>query len=410
MSGGVERVIVVGGGLAGLRSVQSLREQGYVGRLALLGAEPHSPYDRPPLSKEFLSGDVDDPTLPADWAELDVERLLGRHATGVRPGVVDTDSGELAFDGLVIATGATPIRLPGEGRQRTLRTVDDARSLRAALRPGLHLAIVGAGWIGAEVATAAARARCRVTVVEAGPAPLGGGIGAIMGAYTRRWYEESAIDLRLNTAVEAAVDGGLALAGGEFLPADEVLTAVGVRPETRWLAGSGLATDAATGGAVAVDEWLRASLPGVCAVGDCAAWWSRRFGARLRVEHWDNALRAPSVATATLLNGRPGSGGGEAPEPYDPVPYFWSAQHGRMLQYAGHHEGADGVVWRGDPGDEGWGVCWTRGGALVAILGVDRHRDVTQGRRLIGSGKPLDLERLADPDVPVKKAVIASAA
>lgn len=390
----MERIVVVGGGLAGLQSVQALREQGYEGHLALVGSEPHRPYDRPPLSKELLAGDVDDSTLEADWDELDVELLLGHRATKLRPGAVDTEAGPLDFDGLIVATGASPVRVPGDGAQRTLRTVDDARSLRAALRPGARIAIVGAGWIGAEVATVAAAAGCRVTVVEAGPAPLAGNVGAEVGRHTQRWYHEAGIELLLETPVEAVVDGGLALEGRPFLPADEVLSAVGVRPDVGWLAGSGLDV----GGAVPVDERLRTSLPQVCAAGDCAAWWSPRFGTRLRVEHWDNALRAPHVAATTLL-------GGDAV--HDPVPYFWSHQHGRMLQYAGHHGGADEMLWRGDP-REHWAVCWLREGALVAILVVDRPRDLMQARRVIARDQPVDRERLADPDVAVKTAAARS--
>lgn len=387
----MERIVVVGAGLAGLQSVQALREQGYEGRLTLVGSEPHRPYDRPPLSKELLAGDVDDSTLEADWDELDVELLLGHCATKLRPGAVDTEAGSLDYDGLIVATGASPARVPGNGAQRTLRTVDDARSLRAALRPGARIAIVGAGWIGAEVATVAAAAGCRVTVVEAGPAPLAGGVGAEIGRYTERWYRDAGIELLLETPVEAVVDGGLSLEGRPFLPADEVLTAVGVRPDVGWLAGSGLDVD----GAVAVDERLRTTLPQVCAAGDCAAWWSPRFGTRLRVEHWDNALRAPHVAAATLL-------GGDAV--HDPVPYFWSHQHGRMLQYAGHHGVADEMLWRGNPAGDQWSVCWLRDGALVAILVVDRPRDLMQARRVIAAGQPVDRERLADPAVAVKAA------
>ncbi len=387
---------MVGAGLAGLRSVQALREQGYEGRVTLLGAEPHLPYDRPPLSKELLTGEVDDATIEADWDALDVEFRPGRVARKLRPGVVDTDEAPLDFDGLVVATGASPLRLPedGSGRavQRTLRTVDDARALRTALRPGARIVIIGAGWIGAEVATAAAAAGCRVTVVEAAPAPLSGNVGAEIGRYTERWYAETGAELRLSTAVEAVTEDGVALAGGSLLPADEVLTAVGVRPDVGWLAGSDVHTD----GAVVVDERLRTSTPRVCAVGDCAAWWSPRFGARLRVEHWDNALRAPSVAAATLL-------GGEAV--HDPVPYFWSVQHGRMLQYVGYHGLADEIVWRGDPAGEQWSVCWLQQGTLVAVLAVDRPRDLMQARRAIRSPGELDRERLADPAVPLKQAV-----
>ncbi|MQA86898.1 MAG: NAD(P)/FAD-dependent oxidoreductase [Streptosporangiales bacterium] len=385
----MERIVVAGAGLGGLRSVEALRRRGYTGRVTVIGAERHLPYDRPPLSKAVLSGKVDDTTLEADWDEPDVELLLGRRVIGLRDGVVETDAGSLDLDGLVIATGASPVRLTG-GPYRVLRTIDDALALRAVLRPGLRLAIVGAGWIGAEAATAAAAAGCAVTVVEAAPAPLATAVGPEVGARTVRWYRESGIDLRLNVGVEAIEPGGLTLSDGDPLPADEVLVAVGVRPEVGWLAGSGLALD----DGVVVDEKL-AARPGVVAVGDCAAWWSPRFGCRLRVEHWDTALNSPETAAATLLG---------ADDAYDPVPYFWSEQHGRMLQYAGYHSVGEELIWRGDPDGDQWTACWLREGVLVGILTVDRPRDLLQGRRLIGAGGPVDRDRLADPSIPVRDA------
>lgn len=389
----MDRVIIVGGGLAGLRTVEALRAQGYAGGLTLVAAEPYPPYDRPPLSKAVLRGETDDTTVTADWAALGCELLLGRRATGLGEDL-ETTEGPLGFDGLVIATGATPIRLPGDGPQHVLRTVDDARTLRSGLRPGARLVIVGAGWIGAEVATAAAAAGCRVTVVEAADAPLAGAVGAEVGSRTAGWYAEAGVELRHGLKVASVGPGGLALAGGGSVEADIVVTGVGVRPETAWLEGSGLALE----NGVAVDERLRTGRPGVFAVGDCAAWWSPRFERRLRVEHWDTALNAPDVAAANLLGGERG---------YDAVPYFWSEQFGRMVQYAGHHPVADVMVWRGDPGAERWAVCWLSGDRLVAILTVNRPRDLLQGRRAIAAGARVDAGRIADPDVAVKAAVRA---
>jgi 3-phenylpropionate/trans-cinnamate dioxygenase ferredoxin reductase component len=384
-------VIIVGGGLAGLRTAETLRAQGYEGGLTLVGAEPHAPYDRPPLSKAVLRGETDDTTLSADLGALGCEALLGRRATGLGDDL-ETTEGPLPFDGLVLATGATPVRLPGDGPQHVLRTVEDARALRAALRPGARLVIVGAGWIGAEVATAAAAAGCRVTVAEAADAPLAGALGAEAGARTAAWYAEAGVELRHGVKAASVEAGGLELAGGGSLEADLVLTGIGVRPEVGWLAGSGL--DLESG--VVVDEGLRASRPGVFAVGDCAAWWSPRFGRRLRVEHWDTALNAPEVVAANLL------GGDRA---YDAVPYFWSEQFGRMVQYAGHHPVADRTLWRGDPDSDHWTLCWLAGDRLVGVLTVNQPRDLVQGRRLITSGAEVDAGRLADPEVPVKATV-----
>jgi 3-phenylpropionate/trans-cinnamate dioxygenase ferredoxin reductase component len=387
----VDRVLVVGAGLAGLQTAVALRGQGYAGALTLVGAEPVPPYDRPPLSKALMAGEVDDTTLDADWDGLDVTRLLGRRATGLpAEGVLATDAGEVGYDRLVLATGASPVRLPGAETALTLRTHDDALTLRARLRPGARLVIVGAGWIGAEVATAAVRAGVRVTVVEAMPAPLASALPAWCGERMLPWWSD--VDLRLGAAVAAVEADAVHLSDGERVAADTVLVAVGARPETAWLGGSGL--DLTSRGAVAVDGGLRTSLPGVLAVGDCAAWESERYATRMHVEHWDNALRAPATAAANLLGGD---------ERYDPVPYFWSEQWGRMVQYAGHHPAGERVVRR--DGDDGrWAAFWLAGDRLVAALTVDRPRDLVQARHLMESARPVDAALLADPGVAVKAA------
>lgn len=386
-----ERVVVVGGGLAGARTAEALRAAGYPGRLTLVGAEPHLPYDRPPLSKTVLSGALTDTTLAVPYADLDVELLLNRRATELGDGVLETDDGRLDFDRLVVATGSRPILLPG-GNGRTLRTVEDAAAMRAALQPGARIVIVGAGWIGAEVATAAVAAGCRVTVAEAGPAPLAGALGADVGAMTVPWYAEAGVELLLDTAVAGVEPSSVVLSNGAVLAADCVLVGIGVRPDVGWLAGSGVRIDRG----VAVDEHLGSSLPGVSAVGDAAAWQSRRFGRRLSVEHWDNALHAPAVAAANVL------GGGAI---YDPVPYFWSEQFGRMLQYAGHPGNADTFLWRGDPAAREWTGCWLRDGVLEAVVTVDRPRDLLQARRAIATRLPVDAARLAAPDIPIRMAL-----
>ena len=440
------QVVIAGGGLAGLRTVEELRARDFDGPITMIAAESRPPYDRPPLSKqalsgqalsrqalsgdvlleEVLAGEPDaakisaelDTTLDADFTALGVDLRLGEPATGLElagapgrdatggsgqpggpdgpGGVVRTARAAYPFDRLVVATGAEPVALPGPGRQRFLRTHEDAQELRARLRPGVRLVIVGAGWIGAELATAAAARGCHVVVVEAGPAPLAGAIGAEVGAQTVPWYAAAGVELRTSQAVEAVREGGLALTGGGWLAADEIVTAVGVRPAVGWLAGSGLRLD----NGVAADEHLRTSAPGVYAVGDCASFLSRRWGRRLRFEHWDVALQAPRVAAANILG---------ADEVYDPVPYSWSEQFGRMMQYAGYHADADRLVWRGPgPGSPGpWTACWLSESRLVALLAVDRPRDLIQGRRVIASGAPVDPALLTDPAVPLKNATMS---
>jgi 3-phenylpropionate/trans-cinnamate dioxygenase ferredoxin reductase subunit len=397
---GPGRIVVAGAGLAGLRVVEELRARGYAGEVTLIGAEGRPPYDRPPLSKRLMAGELDDTTLRDDVAALGVRLRLGESATGLdggtggqAGGVLRTDRGEHGFDRLVLATGAVPVALPGPGPQRFLRTLDDALALRALLRPGLRLAIVGAGWIGAELATAAAARGCQVTVVEAAAAPLAAGLGAEIGAHTAPWYEAAGVELRLGQPVATVQPGGLELAGGGWLAADEIVTAVGVRPAVGWLEGSDIALDHG----VAVDELLRASVPGVYAAGDCMAFWSPRYQRRLRTEHWDVALRAPAVVAGNLLGGA---------EPYDPVPYFWSEQFGRMVQFIGFHGGADQLVLRGDPAGARWGAGWLAGSVLVALLAVDVPRDLAQGRRLIEAAAQVDPARFADPDIPVRATVL----
>jgi 3-phenylpropionate/trans-cinnamate dioxygenase ferredoxin reductase component len=387
------RVVIAGAGLAGLRTAAELRERGFTGQITLIGAEALPPYDRPPLSKKVLTDGID-PSLQADFGALEVDFRPAEAATAMDAEALVTSRDKYPYDRLVLATGALPVALPGPGRQRFLRNYDDALALRALLRPGLRLAIVGAGWIGAELATAAAARGGEVTVVEAGPAPLASAVGVPVGAQTSRWYAAAGVHLRTGVAVESVQVGGLALAGGGWLDADEIVTAVGVRPATGWLEGSGVRLE----NGVAVDAGLRASVPAVYAVGDCAAFESRRFGRRLRFEHWDVALHAPEVVAANVLGGD---------EVYDPVPYFWSEQFGRMVQYAGYHGDAEQLVWRGDPAGPTWAVCWVAVGRLVAILTVDRTRDLLQGRRVIASPRPVDVSRLADPAVPVRDAVTA---
>lgn len=380
-------IVVAGAGLAGLQTVVALRGHGYAGPLTLVGAEDLPPYDRPPLSKAVLAGEADDSTLEADWPALDVDLRLGCTATAVADGVLATDGGDIAFDALVLATGAVPRRLPGADSALTLRTHADALRLRRALRPGVRLVIVGAGWIGAEVATAAAARGVEVTVVEALVAPLASALPTQIGSRTVPWW--SSVDLRLDVSVDAIEPDAVHLVGGERVAADVVLLGIGARP----VAPAGVALTA--GGAVAVDARLRTSVPGVLAVGDCAAWDSTRYAALMRVEHWDNALRAPAVAAANALGGD---------EVWDPVPYFWSEQWGRMVQYAGHHPAGDRIVWRED--GERWAAFWLAGDRPVAALTVDRPRDLVQARHLMERDAVVDAALLADPGVAVKAAAV----
>ncbi len=232
-----------------------------------------------------------------------------------------------------------------------------------------------------------------MTVVEAGQAPVAVALGAEIGALTVGWYEQAGVELRLGQPVASVEDGGLRLADGSWLAADEVVTAVGVRPDVGWLASSAIELD----NGIAVDEHLQSSVPGIYAVGDCASFWSGRFGHRMRTEHWDGALRAPAVLAANLTGNV---------QSYDPVPYFWSEQFGRMLQYVGDRTVADQVIWRGDPTGASWAVCWLAGQRLVAVLTVDLPKDLMQGRRLIEAATPVDATKIADATSPLRAAAL----
>lgn len=394
---------MVGAGTAGVQTAVELRERGWAGEITVLGEEPHEPYDRPPLSKALLLGTADSSAFDVDFASLEVELLRGRRAVGLRTDehVVLTDAagaaGSVGYDRLVLATGAEPVALPGTRGApgvHLLRTLDDALALRAVLKRRSRVVVVGAGWIGAEFATAAREAGCEVTVVEAADRPLAGALPAEVTTHMRSWYEAAGVTLVTGAAVAAAEPGRVRLRDGTEFAADAVVVGIGARPATGWLAGSGVALG--PDGAVAADDRLRTSAPDVYAVGDCASFPSARYGTRLLVHHWDNALHGPRTVAANLL-------GDDAA--YDPVPYFWSEQFGRFVQYAGYHPAADELVWRGDPGHAAWSVCWLRGGVLTALLAVGRPRDLAQGRKLMERGAALDPAKAADPAIPLKSAV-----
>jgi NADPH-dependent 2,4-dienoyl-CoA reductase/sulfur reductase-like enzyme len=397
------RVVVAGAGMAGVQTAVALREQGFTGTVSLIGAEPHQPYDRPPLSKAVLLGKAEGSAFDVDFEALGIELRLGCEVRGLRPGAheLDTEDGPVPYDVLVVATGAEPIRLPGaEGVPgvHLLRTLDDAERLRPVLARRQDIVVVGAGWIGAEFATAAREAGCAVTVVEAAERPLTGALPAEVAAPMAGWYADAGAVLRTHARVERVEPGTVVLDDGTRLAAGAVVVGIGARPATAWLSGSGI--ELGTHGEIIADQHLRSSVPDVYAVGDCASFPSGRYGERLLVHHWDNALQGPRTVAVNIV----GRASGQTPAVYDPVPYFWSEQFGRFVQYAGHHAGADTTLWRGDPAGPAWTVCWLRGDRLVALLAVGRPRDLAQGRRLIESGTPMNPALLADPARPLKAA------
>ncbi|MFI1722704.1 NAD(P)/FAD-dependent oxidoreductase [Streptomyces sp. NPDC020489] len=381
-------VAVVGASLAGLSAARCLRKQGYDGRLVVIGDETHRPYDRPPLSKEFLAGTLGeaDLALETDGEDLRAEWLLGTRATaldGAERAVRLADGREVRADGVVIATGAAARTLPGgEGLAgvHTLRTLDDARALRDELARGGRLVVIGGGFIGAEVASTAYALGLDVTVVEAAPTPLAGPLGETMGAVVAALHADHGVRLLCGTGVkglsgERRVDAVL-LEDGRGVPADIVVVGVGAKPCVEWLAGSGVELD--NGVKCAADG--RTSLAGVVAVGDCANWYDPRAGAHRRVEHWTGALERPAVAVAALLAGGAGESG--VPRP----PYFWSDQYGVKIQLAGHAADADSVtVEEGAVDGRDVLAVYRRAGQPVAVLGMNQPRLFTRWRKQLAA-------------------------
>ncbi|WP_406301349.1 FAD-dependent oxidoreductase [Streptomyces sp. NBC_00885] len=381
-------VAVVGASLAGLSAARSLRKQGYDGRLVVIGDEPHRPYDRPPLSKEFLAGTVGetDLALETDGEDLQAEWLLGVRAAGFDPGdhaVRLADGRSVRADGIVVATGATARLLPGsDGLEgvHTLRTLDDARALRADLALGGRLVVIGGGFIGAEVASTAYGLGLDVTVVEAAPTPLAGPLGEVMGGIVSTLHADHGVRLLCGVGVKglsgrARVEAVL-LEDGRSIPADTVVVGVGARPCVEWLAGSGVVLE--DGVKCGTDG--RTSVAGVVAVGDCASWYDPAAGIHRRVEHWTGARERPEAAVAALLSGGAATTG--VPKP----PYFWSDQYGVKIQFAGHSAGADSVtVEEGLPDDRSFLAVYRRSGHPVAVLGMNQPRLFTRWRKQLAA-------------------------
>ena len=378
---------IVGAGLAGARAAETLRAEGFDGRVVLFGAEAHLPYERPALSKGYLQGTADAPFVhPAEWyAEQDVDLRLGTRVTALDAAAheVETADGDrLRYTKLLLTTGSSVRRLADAV---TLRTLDDSDRLRAALRPGARVVIVGAGWIGLEVAAAARVAGAEVTVLEQAPAPLLAALGPEMAAVFARLHVEHGVDLRCGVTVRA-VKSDAVLLDDETIPADLVVAGIGVTPDVDLARAAGLAVD----NGVVVDEHLRSSAPDVWAAGDVANAYHPFAGRHVRVEHWANALHQPVVAAQAML-------GKDAV--YDRLPYFFTDQYDLGMEYTGF--GGGEVVVRGD--DREFVAFWLRDGRLTAAMNVNVWTGVPEvAQRLIRSGARLDPAALADPAVPLE--------
>jgi NADPH-dependent 2,4-dienoyl-CoA reductase/sulfur reductase-like enzyme len=379
-------IVIAGGGLAAQRCTETLRAQGYDGAIRIVCGEPHPPYDRPPLSKELLTGELPEGGLvlrPPSWyEERRVDLLLDTRAVRLDPvrRELELSRGRpLRFDAVLIATGSRARMLPaldGYDNVGVLRTLDDALALRHALAPGSRLAVVGAGFIGLEAASSATAVGAQVTILEALDAPLAGVLGTQLGRWFADLHRAEGATVLLGTRVES-VRGrrrvrALELADGRRVACDQVLVGVGVDPDTRWLEGAGL--DA---GGVPVDPQGRTAAPDVYAAGDAALVYEPALARHLRTDHWEAAARQGVAAGRAMLGLAPAR---------TPLPSFWSDQYGTRIQYVGRAAEADRIAIDGDPGSLDFEATFTAAGVPVAVLLVGRPRALADARRRVQAG------------------------
>lgn len=395
-----EHVVVVGAGLGGLRTVEALRTAGFSGRISLIGDEPHEPYDRPPLSKEVLTGQWPEDKARlhrGDLAELDIALHLGTAAVGVDHTAVElADGTRVPYDALVVATGVRARRLPGQPEHpdlHLLRTLEDCRALRDSMSRARSMLIIGAGFIGAEVAAAARSAGIEVTMIEALPVPFARVLGEQMGQLCARLQTEHGVTVRCGMQLTEFLDtgpaagpasdpgssGGIAarLADGSIVRADCGVVGVGTVVDSGWLTGLGIP---AANGLCCDATGLVEGTSKVYAVGDTAAWPHPLFGDRLRIEHWTSATEQAMVVAQRLT-------GSEITLQADTVPYFWSDQYGLKLQLVGRPDRATSVVVLHDPGEiKGTVAGYFAEGRLVAALAMHSPRLLNRCRALIREG------------------------
>jgi 3-phenylpropionate/trans-cinnamate dioxygenase ferredoxin reductase subunit len=397
--------VIVGAGLAGGKAAETLREEGYDGRLVLLGAEPERPYERPPLSKEYLRGETDREQAyvhqAAFYEEHGIELRSGEQVVRLDPRrrelTLQSDE-PLAYDRLLLVTGSAPRRLSMPGSElegvHYLRTLGDSDALRARLDAGGRLAVIGAGWIGCEVAASARQRGIEVTVMAPHSVPFERALGSEVGAIYRDIHVDHGVEMLLGTAV-AALEGAdsverIRLNDGRTIDCDAVVVGIGATPRALLAAAAGLAVD----NGILVDERLETSAPGVFAAGDVANQLHPSLG-RLRVEHWDNALQQGPAAARSMLGSTDG---------YARLPYFFSDQYDVGMEYSGHATNWDRIVFRGDPAAREFIAFWLRDGRVLAGMNVNVWDVAETIKALIGH--PVDEGRLADPDVPLEQTVL----
>ncbi|MDW3215176.1 MAG: FAD-dependent oxidoreductase [Ilumatobacteraceae bacterium] len=381
----IRNVVVVGASLAGLRAVETLRTGGFDGNVTLIGDESHLPYDRPPLSKRLLAGEWEPDRIvlrkPDDMGTLDVTWRRGDAATGLdldRNVVSLADGDEVTFDGLIVATGANARRLPGQeahAHATVLRGLDDALDLRERLAPGgRRVVVIGAGFIGLEVAATARQLGNDVVVLEGGPAPLMRALGPEMGTAVAAVHADHDVEIRCGVQVEDLASGAVLIDGGWHEPADVVVVGIGVAPSTGWLEGSGLQIrDGLVCGAD-----LNAGHPLVYGAGDVVRWHNPLFDEEMRIEHWTNAAEQGAHAATNLIS----EAAGQPRADYAPVPFFWSEQYDRRIQFLGRAAPDDDVVVvAGSVDDRQFAALYGRAGRLRGVLGLNMPRAVMPFRK-----------------------------
>lgn len=400
-----EQIVIVGAGLAGGRAAETLRQEGFDGRIILLGEEPERPYERPPLSKNVLRREAPEEKIflrPFEYyREQSIDLLLGVAAQRLDPTQhqITVSSGEsLRYSKLLIATGARPRRLTVAGADLPgvfyLRTVQDARNLAEAIDRSRRIAVIGAGFIGAEVAASSRMKGADVTVIEMVPVPLQRVLGNSLGQIYADIHREHGVDLRLGESIAEFRGHGrieqVVTTSGARIECDAAVVGIGVQPDVDWLLDSGVEL----GNGVIVDDLCATNVPDVFAAGDVANWWHPALGERIRVEHYENAQNQGVAAAKSML----GKG-----EPYAPVPYFWSDQYDLTLQYVGHAKGDDEVVFRGDVAARNFLAFYLRDGQLRAALGINRAREVNAARRLIRDQVAVTVEQLVDEQTDLRR-------
>lgn len=389
-----DRIVVAGGSLAGLRTIEALRDAGHQGEIVALSAEAEMPYDRPPLSKKFLKGEWDEDRLSlrrSGFEDLDVDWRLGCTARALDAAAreIELDGGDhLAYGGLVLATGSHPRALPGMPSLdgvHMLRTLADARALRAELVPGSRLVVIGAGFIGMEVAASAQATGLDVTVLEALPGVLLRGLGAELGAWVSEHFISRGVQVRCGVGVKRLLGDsrirGVELADGSRLDADVVVVGIGVSPACDWLEGSGLELR----DGVVCDASGGTSLPDIVAVGDVSRWYNPVYGEALRYEHWTSAVEQSGVAAKRLLHGEAGV------SPLSQVPYVWTDLFDLRLAMVGELGGSDQMcVGQGSLDEERFLALFGKGGQLCGAVASRRPRPLNACRALIEAGTSLD--------------------